>query len=154
MVYKWYKHIGKHRKKKPAVQVKNPKINYPKHQSEFEVQSYLFQEMTSLGFDVRGEVNGSEGSAFDLVVFDEEKNPIRIIEVKRKKFKQSKQNLLSNMERKRLGEQIERYKRYGVPLDVVQGLPCAQHYIINLKNNGFPQDRLVESKPEEILQTA
>jgi hypothetical protein len=58
-------------------------IDYPKRRSEFEVQAYIYHTLKAKGFDVRGEVTSRLGSAIlDLVVFDDRKQPVCIIEVK------------------------------------------------------------------------
>ena len=58
-------------------------IDYPKRNSEFEVQAYIYHTLKAKGFDVRGEVTSRLGSAIlDLVVFDDRKRPVCIIEVK------------------------------------------------------------------------
>ncbi len=60
----------------------------PKHQSEFEVQSALFQQLKLLGYNVRGEVSYQKDARtyarFDLVVYQRGVRPI-IIEVKRER---------------------------------------------------------------------
>jgi len=85
-------------------------INYPKRQSEFEVQSHLYEILKSMGLNVRGEVK-FEHCLFDLVIYDSENKPICIIEVKKRKEGYS-------IDRYKKTKQYAKYTQYGVPLIV------------------------------------
>jgi len=83
-------------------------INYPKRQSEFEVQSHLYEALKAVGLNVRGEVK-HEHCRFDLVIYDKENNPICIIEVKGR----GKENY---MERFKHTKRYSKYSSYNVPI--------------------------------------
>ncbi len=92
-------------------------IHYPDSETEFEIQAFLYSELRSLGLHVRGCVSTVGGSdVFDLVVYNTDLRPILIIEVKK-------------IEAAVCRKQIKRYKRFGVPVDVVKGMPQAREYI-------------------------
>jgi len=101
-------------------------IKYPKKQSEFELQAHIYNEIKSLGHDVRAEVthyiNTTKQASkcrFDLVVFIDEK-PAVIIEVKDGVFEsEQREELLYNMWlRTRQGI---KYKSIGVPVVYCRG---------------------------------
>jgi hypothetical protein len=95
----------------------------PRHVTEFEVQAFLYSELKAIGWTVRGEVPTFRHKArFDLVVYDNEGYPLRIIETKcvRRSAKRGT----------RSGDQIgEYYDFYGVPVDLVCGMKEAARYI-------------------------
>ena len=91
----------------------------PKTDTEFEIQAYLFAELRRVGLRVRGCVPVRGGSeVFDLVVFDADWRPVRIIEVKKGT------PLVGAAVRK----QVRRYERFGVPVDLVCGMRRAEKY--------------------------
>lgn len=92
-------------------------IRYPAGPTEFEVQAFLLIELRRLGLHVRGCVpaHGS-GDVFDLVIYDADLKPVRIVEVKKQWGKPQKR-------------QIRRYERYGVPVDVICGMGSAEKYV-------------------------
>ncbi len=114
-------------------------IPYPQEPSEFEIHAFLFFELKRLGYDARGEVN-AKGSCFDLVVFDAEKQPIRIIEVKKTQAKKSdlpNANLrLQDRGRARTQLQLNRYDRFGILIDFVSGMKAAEKYIRMVEQRG------------------
>jgi hypothetical protein len=59
-------------------------IDYPQRESEFEVQAYIYHALRAKGFDVRGQVTSRQGTAvLDLVVFNDRKEAVCTIEVKK-----------------------------------------------------------------------
>ena len=100
--------------------------------SEFEVQSFIFQTLKLMGWDVRGEVPVKGRSRrLDLVVFDKSKNPIRIIEVKRSKRSKNSKT-----------DQITEYRRYGVDLDLVCGMKAAIEYCSKWSDSLPPKPKI------------
>lgn len=90
-------------------------IFYPTLESEFEVQAYIYWTLKSRGFDVRGEiVSVCKTCKFDLVVFSF-RNPVAIIEVKKKHKK-------TRNDRKHLKSQTCRYTEFGAKLIVCTGM--------------------------------
>jgi hypothetical protein len=86
-------------------------IPYPSRLSEHEVQTRLFNELISLGIDARCQVSSADGKClFDIVVF-KDRLPILIIEVKRSFA------LLGG----RKGNQIHKYRQYGIKVISCQG---------------------------------
>jgi hypothetical protein len=88
-------------------------IEYPEKDSEFEVQASLWMALKAEGFIVKGEVESVcydftayHRVSFDLVVFNELKAPIVIIECK---------NWISDCEQLK-GRQARRYAMFGVPV--------------------------------------
>lgn len=66
-------------------------VYYPDNRiSEFEIQSDLYQELKQQGFDVRGEVKAKQ-SRLDIVVFNEQKKAVCIVEVKSQKKERTTQ---------------------------------------------------------------
>ncbi|MCK5611718.1 type I restriction enzyme HsdR N-terminal domain-containing protein [Candidatus Pacearchaeota archaeon] len=59
-------------------------IKYPERISEFEIQSLTYGILRKEGFIVRGEVKAYK-SRLDIVVYDEQKKAVCIIEVKSRK---------------------------------------------------------------------
>lgn len=65
-------------------------LSYPTKRNEFEIHADLYNQLRSRGFNVRGEVKYKKsflqkhkrGARFDLVLFNELKKAIAIIEVK------------------------------------------------------------------------
>jgi hypothetical protein len=107
------------------------KLTYPKDASEFEIQSFIYTELRKRGLDARGEVRTtSSKSRFDIVVFDAEKKPIRIIEVKVNRLKKNTRNESEQKEISRRVEQLARYARQGVQIDVVFGMKEAAEYVL------------------------
>lgn len=113
-------------------------FGYPGDASEFEVQSFLFWSLKQLGYDVRGEVRSKFGR-FDLVIYDSNRDPTRIIEVKKwthEALRTSKKRC-RDIPRQRL--QIIRYERAGVPVDLVAGMKNARKYVGMVTNCGLPE---------------
>lgn len=102
-------------------------IDYPRFPSEFEVQAYLYHELRKLGLDVRGCVSSRSCKAvFDLVIFSEDKKPLRVIEVK-KRILSRKNVRRSTWKNQR--SQMERYGYFETPVDLVQGMDQAIQYV-------------------------
>jgi hypothetical protein len=101
-------------------------ICYPGCPSEAEISAYLYQKLTELGHDAHLEV-GARGykKRLDIVVFDSQHRPIRVIEVK-KRMDQGKA----------LQEQVEMYCKFGVPIDTVCSLSSAHRYIQKTEKAG------------------
>lgn len=124
-------------KKRPKDRVCKWKIPYPGEPSEFEIQSYLYTKLRAQGVDVRGEVGGTEGDRFDLVLFNGDNVAVRIIEVKKRHVKASKK-LSAMQEHEKNGvirarRQVKKYKRYDVPVDMVAGMTAAIQYIQDIR---------------------
>ena len=107
-------------------------IDYPKRESEFEVQAYLYHTLRERGFDVRGEVTSRQRSArLDLVVFNR-RVAVLIIEVKRTLVRR-------NWARTRVlvpdstGEQLEGYRRLGAPVRYVPSMSSAVEFCRSLE---------------------
>ena len=91
-------------------------INYPKDQSEFEIQSKLYQDLLNRSIDVRGEVVFG-ASRFDLVIFNKSKIAICIVEVKKEfNIGFAAQNF------KNLRSQISKYQMYNLPVLTCHGI--------------------------------
>ncbi len=120
------------------------KIVYPSHSSEFEIQSFVYQSLMSLGHDVRGEVRTTNGkSRFDLVVFVD-KHPVLIIEIK--KFTAEESQLRSPKKgratrvRKQLRTRVvqdKKYREYELPVSWIEGMQQAVSYVESAKVNGI-----------------
>jgi hypothetical protein len=97
------------------------RIIYPETLSEFEVQCYIYLQLSAKGVDVRGEVSTLLGRVrFDLVIFDDNRTPELIIEVKRRKLGglPRKVNKRNSQEEHR---QVRKYERFGIPVKVIHG---------------------------------
>jgi len=91
-------------------------IPYPKHESEFEIQSHIFQHLRSLSYDVRGGVTSKRRlSRFDLVVFVAGRARL-IIEVKRR-------------DQYATATQLEKYAAYQIPVVTVRGMEEADQLL-------------------------
>ena len=92
-------------------------INYPSKHSEAEIVFYLYDHFKKKNVDIRAEVSSYDSkSRFDLVIF-KDNAPQRIIEVK------------ASRKSKVTREQREKYKSYGIPLDIVCGIKQAKEYV-------------------------
>jgi len=99
---------------------------YPRHYSEFEIQSFVYWTLRGMGYDVRGGVRTARGqSILDLVGFVD-KVPVRIIETKSGKRQRGKK--YREKEDQSHARQLERYKRYGVTIDRIKGMTEAELY--------------------------
>lgn len=97
--------------------------------TEFEVQSNLYQTLSSLGFKVRGELRTRCGTArFDLILFSDCGKPTMIIEVKR--CSKDYRTKINTKQTRR--EQLTKYKEFGIPVRVVNGAKEAQNLIDEL----------------------
>lgn len=101
--------------RKPKAVMSPDHIPPPTSETEFEVHARLYCGLLALGYAVRGDVSGDGGDRFDLVVFDKGV-AVRIIEVK-------KRGVVAQR------NQINRYSRYGVPVDVVCGMDEVDLYL-------------------------
>lgn len=123
-----------------STRLKEKAIRYPGVASEFEIQAYLYHELRELGYDVRGEVL-SEAGRLDLVVYDADRMPIRIIEVKKhrcetvKRFRGKGKTTGKAQHR----AQVKRYCELGLPVDVVASLKLAKTYVEHVKERGFAE---------------
>lgn len=106
--------------------------------TEFEVQAYLYWELKSLGYLVRGEVTTQCLTCrLDLVVYKRDGDkvvPIRIIEVKKAAFVGNQRKDRRAAQRKR-DKQLAQYAVFKVPVDTVCNLKQAKLYIENVKIN-------------------
>lgn len=100
-------------------------LRFTQAASEFEVQSFLFEELKRLGYAVRGEVvTYARKARFDIAIYNQhgERFPVRIVEVKRRRR--------SAMSGSSSGRQVHRYyDDFGVPVDLVGGLKEARRYL-------------------------
>jgi hypothetical protein len=105
-------------------------FKYLTEPTEFEIQSYLFSSLTTMGYHVRGEMAVFGHKArFDLVIFEHKKcsgtgckyRPLRIIEVKRSRT--AKRLTKTNV-------QLDGYHdRFGIPIDSIYGMGEANRYL-------------------------
>jgi hypothetical protein len=105
-------------------------IPYPSHDSEFEVQAWLYMALREAGFDVRGEVKTlyaakcrktrakAQFCRFDLVIYEAEV-AARVLEVKAAKVGHKG----GTPETTRQGT---RYPTFGVPVSFVYGMDGAR----------------------------
>lgn len=107
-------------------------MQYPRRQSEFEIQAYLFSELKAMGLDVRGEVRAGRESRFDLVVF-EERVPKIIVEVKTRKLPKNPTTFRAKERTRRREEQLSRYDKYGLPVHLIEGMRQAGEFIQRMK---------------------
>ena len=111
-------------------------IPYPGEFSEFEVQAHLLQKISEMGLDIRGNIQSRCATCFfDLVVYID-RIPVRIIETKRGKPKVSKKAHAIRVFRER-EKQLERYRQFGVPVDLVVAMREADIYIRQLAGQGI-----------------
>lgn len=102
--------------------------------TEFEIQSFLYEQLKGLGYHVRGEVRTICGSCiFDLVVF-RDGAPVRIIEVKKRHRGNGGPRLIREQVMKKRESQVEKYKSFGVHVDLVCTMPDAVKYIEAVKS--------------------
>ncbi len=90
----------------------------PSHETEFEVQAFIWRSLNDLGINARGEVRcvfaGKSQVRFDIAVFSKENRLIGIVEVKREdKVSRVPWNYT---------RQAKRYHQFGVPVYLVQGM--------------------------------
>jgi hypothetical protein len=99
--------------------------------TEFEIQAFLFESIKRMGVVVRGEVASKCGTCvFDLVVYVDGK-PAHIIECKkRKKFLGSK--IAESQQASKRALQINKYSKFGLPLDVICGMEEAVQYVAKM----------------------
>lgn len=138
-------------RKRLAKGIETDSINYPDIPSEFEIQSRLFHALQSLGFDVRGEVRAGVRSRFDLVIF-RDKKPVRIIEVKKRKIKPNTKSVAFQNQRREMLSQIERYRLYGITVDVVQGMKDAELYLQVFSIDMAPYATITKAQVCEVHQ--
>ena len=103
-------------------------LQYPRKQSEFEIQAYLFSELRGMGLDARGEVRAGRESRFDIVVF-EEKDPVLIIEVKTRRLPRNPSSPRMREMSRRRAEQAHRYKQYLDNVVWIEGMRQAELFI-------------------------
>jgi len=104
-------------------------IDYPERESEFEVQAYIYHTLKGKAFDVRGEVTSRLGSAvLDLVVYDGRKAAL-VIEVKAAAPNARVKALLADSTQ----EQLDDYRRLGVPVTLVCGMAWAIEFCKSFK---------------------
>ena len=93
------------------------------HESEFDVQSYIRESLSSLGFAVRGEVkrhiSKREVCRFDIVIFKPNGDAAAIIECKR----DGKTACIGHT------RQGKRYTHFGVPVITCSGMDGANRAV-------------------------
>ena len=93
--------------------------------SEFEIQAFIYYELKKLEIVVRGEMPSYCGDCiFDLIIY-KDSVPIRIIEVKKHLFSGAQ---------KKTKSQVNRYSKFGVPVDIICSMDEAEEYIKNFQN--------------------
>lgn len=105
-------------------------IPYKEKNTEFEIQSYLYQSLLDLGVNVRGNVsNGRKrdrGNApkmhFDLVIYDKENKAQKIIEVK------------DSINHRLNTAQHEKYKTTGLEVIYARGMKEARKLVQKFKD--------------------
>lgn len=121
------------------------KIKEPKHQSEFEVQSFIYSELRYLSINARGEVkvpftNSSNRRAtcrFDVAIF-EGGFLVGIVEVKSSiRNHKNESGWLGT-------RQGNRYSSFGVPVRIIYGMEQAVAFIEETKSAG----RIIWSRAE------
>lgn len=149
-------HFGVRSRRRPEQPKRDPgSIYYPKagNFSEFEIQAFVYQAIRSLGFDVRGEVYSSNGSCrFDLVVFNVSKKAAAIIEVKSSGAKAKSRSRVPRLFRADESEydrQLRRYRRYSIPVHVIEGMAEAERWVETLNTHG--QKGLVAPSPTKTV---
>jgi glutaredoxin len=101
-------------------------IQSPSYETEFEVQAFLYSSLKLLGWHVRGELATiCKSCRFDLVVFDRDGKPFRVIEVKKRTALEA-------------SKQAARYAEFGVPVSVIQGMKQAQRFIDGCTSESIP----------------
>jgi len=99
-------------------------IEIPKTPSEFEIQSYIYNEIKKLGYNVYGEVKSISGKhRFDLVIFYKT-FPLIIVEVKTK---------AATKNSKSIKRQCEAYLAYGTHVELICGMNEAKSFISRFK---------------------
>lgn len=110
-----------------SVKVGEDSVAYPAGHSEFEIQAHVYHTLRARGYDVRGEVVSRLGrSRFDLVVFDADRRPTRIIEVKKKARTDNNPRREDDAARRNL--QLFTYESFRIPVDHVCGMDEAAAY--------------------------
>lgn len=100
-------------------------LKIDKQPSEFEVQSYLYQELNDMGIKTRGEVITKDGRCrFDLVSFWPSGQVRGIIEVKKQKCNPG------------ISKQVGKYKEYAEKIVIIGGMKKAETFIKKIKTNG------------------
>lgn len=93
-------------------------IIYGETPSEFEIQSYVYQQLKELKYNVRCCVTTTvKTDVFDIVIFDGNNTPLYILEIK----KRNNPKLNS--------KQLERYAKYGIPVELIGGMNNAIDFI-------------------------
>lgn len=103
------------------------KIPYPQDNTEFEIQCTIVTGLRNHGIDARGEVRGSDGCRFDIVIF-KDKYPVEIVEIKtsQRKSTRFKDGFLNEDK-----AQLKRYEQYGIPITMIYGLEQAKKFILD-----------------------
>lgn len=120
---------------KPRAKSRGP-IAYPGQSSEFEVQAWMYSEIKGMGIDVRGEVPCGNG-VLDLVLFDNCRHPVLVLEVKRLRVEQLARVQKAQSVRKRVRSQLVRYRSHGIPVLLVDGIKKARKVIAELKQDSL-----------------
>ncbi len=94
-------------------------LRYPHEVSEFEIQAFLFASLRQMGYHVRGEVStANQVSRFDLVVYANNNEATRVIEVKKDHKDHAR-------------KQVLKYSQdYGVPVDCISSMDDAARYLL------------------------
>jgi hypothetical protein len=107
-----------------------PDIRHPPRHSEYDVQIWLyFQLKDRLGWDVRLEVKVLKKKIrFDIVRY-RDGVPVRIVEVKRAGRVITHNEFVCWHLSPKTEAQLNRYRAYGIPVDLVQGMKWAKEYV-------------------------
>lgn len=132
--------IRGHTRRRKRTHINPGLLQYPKRQSEFEIQAYLFSELKSLGLDVRGEVRAGRESRFDLVVF-EERAATQIIEVKTRRLPRNPASPRLREMTLRRAEQMARYRAYDVSVELIEGMRQAELFVQKVREEMRQEER-------------
>ncbi len=120
-------------------------IPYPRgreHDREFVIQAHLLVELRRLGWDAHAEVRvPGRRDRFDIVVYVNER-AVRIIEVKPSEaagVTRTASEFVSWHWRERTEAEITRYRVYGLPVDLVQGMERAREYVAWAQQRQSPE---------------
>jgi len=95
-------------------------IQFPSSDSTFEIKAELYKRLLDAGFIVRGEVKikstpTNPGCCFDLIIYDEDKKAIAIIEYRKYKSKFHPSRLMKK-------ETMKKYQQFGLPIFMIEKL--------------------------------
>jgi hypothetical protein len=110
-----------------------PKVRAVTRLPEKAVRAYLLMGLRSLGQDAHWEIRAIDAGQvrFDIVVY-EQRAATRIIEVKKRRtagFTANGIEFVAWHKSPDTERQLESYRQFGLPVDLVQGLEQAERYL-------------------------